>query len=212
MARDGKQLPVKELWKQLIEDVQPKMVITTGTAGGIGPEIQLGDVIVSQVVRFDCNRTFKDAPFKDKVFTCERKIQKGQFAKTNKTLMDFTTSRLPKAKRIAKIVDKGVPGIKPIDVVTTDFFAFDDDKDDYKLQGLGAAVEMGDATLALACQEMGEDAPMWVCVRNASDPQITGNLTLKEMADKAGRIYEKYGYWTTINSAIACWAIIVSAE
>jgi nucleoside phosphorylase len=206
MCRDGKLLPVKELWKQLIEEVQPSLVITTGTAGGIGKKIQLGDVIVSQTVRFDCNRLFKNTPFKQEVFTCKKAIKKSQISVANKKLFDLTKSMLPDAKRSAKIIDKAIAGIRPIDVVTTDFFAFDD----YKLQGLGAAVEMGDATLALACKEMGDAAPAWVCIRNASDPQISGGLTLKEKYDKAGRIYEKYGYWTTINSAIACWSIITS--
>ena len=32
---------------QLIEEVKPKLVITTGTAGGIGPKIELGDVVVA---------------------------------------------------------------------------------------------------------------------------------------------------------------------
>ncbi|HTJ51807.1 MAG TPA: hypothetical protein VL443_20245 [Cyclobacteriaceae bacterium] len=210
MCRDGKQMPVKELWKQLIDEVQPKLVITTGTAGGIGKEIQLGDVIVSQTVRFDCNKIFKTFPFKDEVFTCAKTVKKTQIAAANKKLMDFTKAQLPIASRSAKIIDKPVGGIKPIDVVTTDFFAFDDDTNDYKLQGLGSAVEMGDATLALACKEIGASAPPWICIRNASDPQITGGLTLKEKYDKAGRIYEKYGYWTTLNSAIACWAIINS--
>jgi len=36
MSQDGPKLPVRLLWKQLIAETQPKMVITTGTAGGIG--------------------------------------------------------------------------------------------------------------------------------------------------------------------------------
>ena len=210
MARDGKQMPVKDLWKQLINEVKPRLVITTGTAGGIGKGIQLGDVVVSNIVRFDCNRTFKNEPFHDQIFTCNKPISTTQIAKANSKLMGFTTNMLPKADRDARIITRPLTGIKPIDVVTTDFFAFDDDTNDYKLQGLGAAVEMGDATLGLACNELGNEAPAWIAIRNASDPQITGGTTPREKADKAGRIYEKYGYWTTINSAIACWAVITS--
>jgi hypothetical protein len=40
--------------RQIIQEVQPKLVITTGTAGGIGKEFEVGDVIVSPIVRFDC--------------------------------------------------------------------------------------------------------------------------------------------------------------
>lgn len=212
MARDGKQMPVKDLWIQLIKEVKPKLVITTGTAGGIGAGIQLGDVVVTQTFRFDCNRTFKNDPFHDTVYSCTKKAALTQVKKVNAKLMGFTTDKLPKAPRKAKIIVKAEKGIEPNDIVTTDFFAFDDSTDDYKLAGLGTAVEMGDATLSLACLEIGAAAPPWIGVRNASDPQIDKGATLKEKADIAGRIYEKYGYWTTINSAIACWAVVNSIK
>ena len=41
----------------------PELVITTGTAGGIGKDFEVGDVIVSSVVRFDCIAKFKSKPF-----------------------------------------------------------------------------------------------------------------------------------------------------
>ena len=46
MSQDGPKLPIAKLWAQLIAEVKPKLVITTGTAGGIGPAIELGDVVV----------------------------------------------------------------------------------------------------------------------------------------------------------------------
>ena len=90
-------------------------------------------------------------------------------------------------------------------MVTTDFFAFDDSNNDYGLQGLGAAVEMGDAVLGMVIEKMGSGAPRWAAVRNASDPQIDAKgLTLKEAGIKAAQIYDRFGYLTTISSAIAC--------
>lgn len=69
---------------------------------------------------------------------------------------------------------------------------------------------MGDAVLGLVAQELGLGAPRWVAVRNASDPQIQSDgLSEKAAATKAAQIYERYGYWTTIPSAIACWALIL---
>src|SRR6516225_9500053 len=59
MSQDGLKLPVARLWQQLIAEVRPKLVITTGTAGGIGAGIELGDVIIARSVRFDCIRKFK---------------------------------------------------------------------------------------------------------------------------------------------------------
>jgi hypothetical protein len=69
---------------------------------------------------------------------------------------------------------------------------------------------MGDATLGMIIKEIGGGAPRWAAVRNASDPQIDAKgLTLKEAGIKAAQIYERFGYWTTISSAIACWGLIV---
>ena len=63
MSQDGPQLPNIDVWRQIISEVQPKLVITTGTAGGIGKQFEVGDVIVSPIVRFDCTAKFKKKPF-----------------------------------------------------------------------------------------------------------------------------------------------------
>lgn len=209
-AKDGSKLPLLDFWKQLIQEVNPSLIITTGTAGGVGDKIQLGDVIITQKLRFDCTRTFKNAAFSDKTFVCDKKVKTNKIGWANSNLMKLTKDQLPEAKRQAKIFIKSGNGVSPMEIVTTDFFAFDDNTNFYKLQGLGSAVEMGDATLALACNQVGESAPQWVAIRNASDPQIGGNLTIKQKEDQAGRIYTKYGYWTTVNSAIASWGIVAS--
>jgi hypothetical protein len=208
MARDGARLPLKELWLQLIQEVNPSIIITTGTAGGIGGAIELGDVIVSRQARFVCKRTFKNFPFNNRVYTGKKPVPPGRIAWANRKLMGVTASRLPGASHAARILRRPITGISPIDIVTTDFFAFDDDTNFFHLQGLGSAVEMGDASLGLACSQLGNNAPAWIAIRNASDPQIGGPSSIQSKADKAARIYEKYGYWTTVNSAIACWAVV----
>ena len=63
MSQDGPQLPNIDVWRQIIREVQPKLVITTGTAGGIGKQFEVGDVVVSPIVRFDCTAKFKKKPF-----------------------------------------------------------------------------------------------------------------------------------------------------
>ena len=63
MSQDGPQLPNIDVWHQIIQEVQPSLVITTGTAGGIGKKVEVGDVIVSPIVRFDCLSKFKKQPF-----------------------------------------------------------------------------------------------------------------------------------------------------
>src|SRR6478752_8741774 len=54
MSQDGPQLPNIDVWRQIIDEVKPQLVITTGTAGGIGKQFEVGDVVASPVVRFDC--------------------------------------------------------------------------------------------------------------------------------------------------------------
>lgn len=207
MSQDGPKLPIALLWKQIIEETQCKLIITTGTAGGIGATVELGDVVVAPAVRFDCQKSFKNAVFHDSVYKTSH-LKHTSYPVAEK-LFAANAPHLPVASRPQQIFTKPVPEAELPDVVTTDFFAFDDSSNTFGLQSLGAAVEMGDAVLGMVIQELGAKAPRWAAIRNASDPQIddTG-LTLSEAANKAGQIYEKYGYWTTIPSAIACWATV----
>ena len=92
-------------------------------------------------------------------------------------------------------------------VVTTDIFAFDDASDRFHLESEGCMVEMDDAVIGLACQELGAGAPTWLAIRNASDPQMDGPSIAAEKSEAAA-IYKKYGFWTTIPSVIATWAVI----
>jgi len=207
LSQDGPAMPIALLWKQIIDEAKPKLIITTGTAGGIGAHIELGDVVTAQAVRFDCQRTFKSKPFHNSVYTCS-KLSHTSCPAAEK-LFAANAAHLPASTRPPRIFTKSASDAKVPDVVTTDFFAFDDSSNTYGLKKLGAAVEMGDAVLGMVISQMGSGAPLWAAIRNASDPQIDDSgLTLKEAANKAGQIYEKYGYWTTIPSAITCWATV----
>lgn len=210
LDRDGAKMPIVKFWQQVIAETDPQLVITTGTAGGIGKSMILGDVVVSQKVRFDCTTIFKNQPFAQQQFTCAQNVPTGGIAKANSKLMGLVKDQLPAATRSPKIITSPLSSGMKIDVVTTDFFAYDDTTNSFGLQSMGSAVEMGDAVLGMVCSQLGSKAPPWVAIRNASDPQINGNLTTAEQVAMAGRIYEKYGYWTTVNSAMACWAVITS--
>jgi len=208
MSQDGPKLPIAKLWAQLIAEVKPKLVITTGTAGGIGPAIELGDVVVAPSTRFDCTTKFKNAPFHNSVYPCS-KLKTSTFAEAQQ-LFKANVSHLPPVGRPPKIFTQPVAGVKDTQIVTTDFFAFDDTSNTYGLKSLGLAVEMGDAVLGMVIAQMGASAPKWAAVRNASDPQInSAGLTKKEADTKAAQIYERFGYWTTITSAITCWALVM---
>ena len=208
MSQDGPQLPNEDVWRQIIEDVQPKLVITTGTAGGIGEQFEVGDVVVSPVVRFDCTAKFKNKPFHDDSFK-SKAVNTKNFA-TAKKLFAANADQLPPANTRSPEIITAAPSDLKSSVVTTDFFGFDTSNDHFKLQGLGDVSEMGDAVLGLVSQKMGASAPPYIAVRNVSDPQIKADgLTIREQAAIAAQIYKGFGRWSSVCSAIVCWALIV---
>ena len=56
---------------------------------------------------------------------------------------------------------------------------------------------------------MGNKAPKYVAVRNVSDPQINEpNVPLRQQGSDATKIYKGFGRWSSVCSAIVCWALI----
>jgi hypothetical protein len=95
-------------------------------------------------------------------------------------------------------------------VVTTDFFGFDTSDNHFKLQGLGDVSEMGDAILGLVASNLAHKAPRWLAIRNVSDPQIKAEGTIRQQAALAAQIYKGFGRWSSVCSAITCWASIAA--
>jgi len=255
LNQDGKQdppgqpgnatLPVKDFFQQIIDETGAKHIITTGTAGGVYTEQDLGDVVVTRAAKFRVISEFGKAPFAGKTYKNDWKVPKKHFQKAEELMGKFkenlgtayvpcfpptayykpneqnlvpTSSRQPvpaiwlDGADVPKL-GKKMPKFHPI--LTTDFFEFGTSANN--LEKEGSAVEMGDAVLGLVVQEMkdaGKPAPNWVVVRNCSDPQINGLLPngppskISQQALWAVFYYKGYGYWTTVMSAIACWAII----
>jgi hypothetical protein len=103
---------------------------------------------------------------------------------------------------------RDMPEFHPI--LTTDYFEYGTTAN--RLDKEGAAVEMGDAALGLACSEI-SSPPNWAVVRNMSDPVINGDLPAKqyhlnEQTTWAVGYYTAYGKYTSICGALAAWAII----
>jgi purine-nucleoside phosphorylase len=197
------------VWRQIISEVRPNLVITTGTAGGIGKQFEVGDVIVSPVVRFDCLSKFKAKPFRQDHYASAA-AKTAKFAAARR-LFKANSAQLPKdntrAPRIVRVSPTGLAS----SVVTTDFFGFDTSDDHYHLQGLGDVSEMGDAVMGLVASKLGAQAPRWLAVRNVSDPQIkAAGMTLRQQAALAAQIYKAFGRWSSVCSAIVCWALIAA--
>jgi nucleoside phosphorylase len=211
-STDGVQLPIANLWQQIIDQVKPKLVITTGTAGGVGATTRLGDVIVTQKVRWDCMKTFAHSAFAHDDYVSDFPLASSRFAQARTKLMPVNASRLPDGATYSPVIVHGTKS-RPANTISTDFFAFDDAKDHYGLRaydGKARAVEMDDAALGLVCSQM-TNPPGWVSVRNASDPQMD-EIDLVTETKKAAAIYEQYGYITSIGSAITCWALIAGMK
>ncbi|HLH13724.1 MAG TPA: hypothetical protein VKV16_02965 [Solirubrobacteraceae bacterium] len=206
LATDAVSLPVRQLWAQLVQAVEPKLVITTGTAGGIGASTQLGNVCVTNGAKFNCQQQFRAEPFAQQTFAGPAWTP-GERLGACAPLLAVNAGQLkPIATRDPQIaVVTGKPGVE-----TIDFFGFADATDSYKVAANDPDAhteEMDDATLPLALGDIHSTLP-WLSIRNASDPQVAHMSTLKAEKAWAEQIYEKYGYWTTVGSAIACWAVI----
>ena len=231
-------LPVKDLFIQLIKEANPSHVITVGTAGAVFVEHGLGDVVVTRGAKFRLTDEFKKEPYngihiKGTQYKSDWKVPATHFGKASEMMASFKKNLVEPlfttpTKRFetnpapikaweneAKIRLDGtgeLPEFHPI--VTTDFFEFGTSAN--KMEEEGAAVEMGDAVLGLVCEEM-PNPPRWLVIRNLSDPQINADLPTKPanlnmQTHWAVWYYEKYGYWTSVNSALTTWAVIAGIK
>jgi hypothetical protein len=202
---DGPAIPVRKLMLEIAQAVGPKLFITTGTGGGIGADVKLGDVVIAGTVKFDCKTQFAGQPFATASYPTSP-LPPGTLDLLTPALTGVNAARIPGARPAPQFFSASNDA-----VVTTDFFAFDDSTDHYGLQGLGQACDMGDAMVGNALQTVPGLA--WYSIRNASDPQIpnpTGNMT--KANEEAAQIYARYGGLTTAASVIATWAIINAAQ
>jgi nucleoside phosphorylase len=201
-AYDGPATPLKTLVTELVTTIKPRVFVTTGTAGGIGRNTALGDVVIGPKVRFDCTTQFKSESWAESAYAATA-IPAGALAEITASLLKVNSVNLPESP--VPNIWHGADDL----VVTTDFFGFDDTTDHYKLEGLGRVCEMGDAMVAQALQS--SPNVQWYSIRNASDPQIQNpNNNIEAAKKQAGEIYTKYGAFTTAGSVIATWAVLSS--
>jgi nucleoside phosphorylase len=210
LARDDLSLPVKDMFRQVLEQTGARLAITTGTAGAIGSKLQLGDVVVTNRALFKLDGAFKSAPFNGKSY-------EGRYVPRATETVDLVNQKLvvpnaavlksspiPPKRATPKVflTHSSAATGEPAVIVTTDLFEYDDAKDTFHLQHKGSMVEMDDAVLGLVCEQMGGGIA-WLAIRNASDPQMPADAT----KDVSAMMYARYGYWTTIPSVLACWAM-----
>jgi hypothetical protein len=206
-------IPMYKMVTELVQTVKPKILITTGTGGGIGADVKLGDVVIAGKTQFDATQQFAKEPWAKASYKTSALPAKALQLLTP-DLLGVNAAKVAAAKPIA---GRSQPKIWSGDagtIVTTDVFAFDTSSNTpFKIQGLGQACEMGDAIVGQAMQQFPKTN--WYAIRNASDPQIpapqitsTSSPAYKAADHEAGNIYRDYGPFTTAASVIASWAII----
>ena len=196
--QDGTGLPFVPVLQQLITELAPSLVITTGTAGAIGGQIACGDVTVCTAARFHVQKTYPSFTTIDTMSTNQSQLtssisfdpQYVQYAATH-----FTQLSLPGLEqcyaRLQAIpgytfVKKNqlppsiyvtghnpVPGPQPMDIVSADYMTTDDNNNSEGLQTLGIMNDTDDAFLFYAVSQIpSPKRPQIVSVRNASEPQM----------------------------------------
>ena len=207
---DGRTIPLVTLIEQIIEDVNPGLILSVGTAGGVSEKDHLGDVMVSNKALFHLSDEFSDAWFNHHVYTSPWKPPKTLVQKAEALMKKVDEGELWLPCPHYKYSEPILPTIndpqlkiseKPI--ITTDSFEFGTTEND--LGALGCAVEMGDALVGMVCHQ--HDIPFGF-IRNVSDPVINAKMHEILQAFYAVETYEKYGYTTSWNSAVAVWAMI----
>ena len=82
-------LPVKDMFHQIIDEAEPSVVLTVGTAGGVFAEQDLGDVVVTRAAKFRLQDEFKNEPFNNKVYESDWKIPTTHFSDATKLMESF---------------------------------------------------------------------------------------------------------------------------
>jgi hypothetical protein len=198
--QDGTGLPFVKVIGQLIAELKPSVVITTGTAGAIGSRLRCGDVTVCADSRLHLQKTYPRYPTLNSLAASNSllsspgalafDLQHVQYAATH-----FTELSLPglqqcyerlqaipgyafvKMNAVPPSIYVGshnpVPGPEPMATVSADYMTTDDANNAEGLQPLGIMNDTDDAFVFFAISQLpSAKRPRCLSVRNASEPQI----------------------------------------
>ena len=195
---NGLQIPFIPVIAQLVSELSPKLVISTGTAGAIGSVLNCGDVIITNAARFHVRSTYATYPKIDTLSSSHGQITNTanvtgtyvKYAAANYTKLSLAGLNqcyakigtrpgytfLKKNISACSIYVKGanaVPGPEPMDIVSADYLTVDDNHDAEGLQQLGIMNDTDDAFAFYAIGTLAvAQQPKWLSIRNASEPQI----------------------------------------
>jgi hypothetical protein len=195
---NGKDIPFIPVIAQLVSELQPKLVISTGTAGAVGNKINCGDVVIADAARFHLREQYPSFPDLNTMSTKNTQL-KNSFTVNKKYVQyaaaNFTKLSLPgltlcynklggdpqysflkkntQAPNIYVTNENPAPGPEPMDIVSADYLTVDDNNNSEGLQKQGAMNDTDDAFAFYAIGTLAAGSrPRWISVRNASEPQI----------------------------------------
>ena len=239
--QNGNALPIIPVMQQLITELAPPLVISTGTAGAVGAHVNCGDVAICKSARFHCRTHYPT--FAEINTLSDKQSEITNSVDINTKFVEFAAANLTKLSlpglsqcfdRLQKLpgydfVKKNthapaiyvagknsVPGPQPMDICSADYLTVDDNNNSEGLQKLGVMNDTDDAFLFYGINKMAGKKPLWISVRNASEPQIVAKpfppgtpsgTIVDKLKATAGSIYGIYQYCTTLNSAFACWGV-----
>ncbi len=192
---NGKYLPFVALVQQLIDDINPTVVLTTGTSGAIGPKVNCGDVVINEVARLHCQDTYVGYGDIALLTQNNTELKNNSHVTIAAKYIDYAnTHLLPLSvpgltscfekfsgnnayrflkKNLTPTIYQQVPGVQPMDILSADYLTVDDTENLEQLQSLGVLNDTDDGFAVYAIHKMTAKTPKWISVRNASEPQIT---------------------------------------
>lgn len=198
---NGDKLPIIPVVQQLVKEIRPSLVMSTGTAGGTGSVLKCGDVAITSSARFRVSTRYPTYPKINSLSQSSTVLANS--VSVNTSYVDYAAQNLTKltlpglancyrqlssrpgygflkknttAPSIYFTNGNSVPGPEPMTVVTADFLSADDSTNAEGLEALGITNENDDAYAFFAISQMpAADQPQWLSVRNVSDPQVVAS-------------------------------------
>lgn len=232
ISTDGPTLPLRNMVQQLINDFNPKLILTIGTAGGTNTSDNLGSANITNAGKCDLSGEFSGLnlwfnfttfesqwmPKMDYVSKAQNDLSKvvpitqdwinDLYNENTKKLIDDCTG---KAYPLDKLQNSNIgPGNIPVKLnnVANDKPVLTTNS--YVVATTDgsydkyAAMEMDDAVIGMVCNANKVDFGV---VRNISDPVQNAGINQTAAGNWGSIIYSAFGFYTSYNGALAAWAV-----
>ena len=219
LSTDGPSAPLRFLIERIILESKPYLVLTTGTAGGTRDSQMLGTVVVSNSARFQLEGALNQWSWNNGLFTSSwqpstrylEPVQSYLYQVPPVTMNELeilaNKMNLPLEKVMNRDVEprsleKNTQILTGTPSLTTNAYVSANTSGNY---AEFSCMEMNDAVVAMVCQE---HHTHFGSVRNISDPIVNASLKPLEQLQWSQMIYSTYGWHSSLNSALATWALL----